>query len=88
MLPLEVRQVTVLLLVEPVTIAANRIEPPTVADAVAGVIVTKVTSGSPDGLLGLLGVAAATVTTAEADLLGSSTLVAVTLPVPAVAGAV
>jgi hypothetical protein len=64
---------------------------PLVADfAEAGEIVTEVTAGSGGGGFGLgLGFGpAATVTGADADRVGSATLVAVTTPVPAVAGAV
>ena len=60
--------------------------PPVVEEAVAGVTVTDVTAG-PEGV-GLGADGEVTVTTAEADLVGSATLVAVTIPVAAVAGAV
>lgn len=89
MLPLDACHVTALFVVEPVTVAANESVPPVAVAALAGVIVTDVTAGPLGGLLGLLGLeAAATVTTADADLVGSATLVAVTVPVVDEEGAV
>lgn len=83
MLPVEACHVTARLVVVPLTTAANESVLPVAVDAVAGVIATDVT---PDPLGTLVG--ALTVTTAEADFVGSATLVAVTVPVPADAGAV
>ena len=85
MLPVEACHVTARFVVVPLTAAENDSVPPAAVDAFAGVIATEVT---PDPLGGLLGVVDATVTTADADLLGSATLVAVTVPVPADVGAV
>jgi hypothetical protein len=73
--PPVVDQVTAVLLV-PVTVAANCCVPPLNSEADPGELDTA-TKG-----------AAVTVTVAEADLLVSATLIAVTVYVPAVAGAV
>jgi Na+-transporting NADH:ubiquinone oxidoreductase subunit NqrD len=83
MLPLDERHVTARFVVVPLTDAVNVSVPPAVVDALAGVIATEFT---PDPVGTVVG--AFTVTTADADLLGSATLVAVTVPVPADAGAV
>jgi len=69
-------QVTLVLLVVPCTAAVNCNDPPVAAAAVAGVTVTPVT------------VAALTVTVAVPDFDVSATLVAVTVSVPALDGAV
>jgi len=88
MLPNEAFQVTDLLEVDPWTDAVKE-SVPLVADlAEAGEIVTEVTAGSGGGGFGLDPGAAVTVTGADADRVGSATLVAVTTPVPAVVGAV
>jgi hypothetical protein len=80
--------VTALSDAEPRTVALKDCVPPVATEALAGVIVTNVTAAPPPGG-GALGVeAAATVTTADADFVGSATLVAVTIPLAAVAGAV
>jgi hypothetical protein len=63
-------------LLEPVTVAVNCFVPPVKIDADAGEIVTETTGG------------VLTVTVAEADLVVSATLVAFTVYVPAVLGAV
>lgn len=73
MLPVAADQVTAVLLV-PVTVAENCCEPPVWSDGEVGD--TETATG------------AATVTVAEADLVVSAALVAVTVYVPAVAGAV
>ena len=73
MLPAAADQVTAALLV-PVTVAENCCVPPVWSDADVGDIETAT--------------GAATVTLAEADLVVSAALVAVTLYVPAVVGAV
>jgi hypothetical protein len=86
MLPLDACHVTDLFVVEPCTVAVNESVPPVEVEAPAGVMVTDVTAGPLGGLLGVE--AAATVTTADADFVGSATLVAVTVPVAAEAGAV
>jgi len=83
-LPVEACHVTARFVVVPLTTAENESVPPAAVDALPGVIATEVT---PDPLGGLIG-AARTVTTADADLVGSATLVAVTVPVPADVGAV
>jgi hypothetical protein len=83
MLPEEVCQVTVLSDVEPATVAENEIVPPVVVDTVAGDTVTEVTEGPP-GDVG----AAVTVTVATPVILPSASLVAVTMEVPGVVGAV
>ena len=85
MLPVEACHVTARFVVVPLTTAKNESVPPAAVDTLAGVIATEVT---PDPVGGLLGVVDATVTTADADLVGSATLVAVTVPVPADVGAV
>lgn len=77
MLPPVADQVTAVLLL-PVTLAVNCCDPPVESDAEAGEIVT--------ATVGV--VAAVTVTDAEADLLVSATLVAVTTKLPALMGAV
>ena len=90
MLPNEAFQVTDLLEVDPWTDAVKESVPPVADFAEAGEIVTEVTAGSGGGGFGL-GFdpgAAVTVTGADADRVGSATLVAVTTPVPAEAGAV
>ena len=68
-------QVTAVL-VEPVTVAVNCCVPPVSIEAEVGEIVTETTE------------AALTVTVADADLVVSAALVAVTVYVPAVVGAV
>jgi len=90
MLPSEADQVTDLLDVDPWTEAVKESVPPVADLAETGEMVTEVTAGPGGGGFGLgLGFGAtATVTGAEADRVGSATLVAVTTPVPAVAGAV
>ena len=89
MLPSEAFQVTDLLDVDPWTDAVKESVPLAADLAEVGEIVTEVTAGSGGGGFGLgLPGAAATVTGADADLVGSATLVAVTIPDPAVAGAV
>jgi hypothetical protein len=70
-------------LVDPSTVATNVSLPPVVVDTVAGDTITEVTAGVDPPPP-----AAATVTTADADFVGSATLVAVTRPVPALVGAV
>jgi hypothetical protein len=81
MLPKEAFQVTALSELVPCTLAVNCSVPPVAADVEAGDTVTEVT-------VGFGGSAAVTVTVAEADFVGSATLVAVTVAVPALAGAV
>ena len=78
--------VTALFEAVPCTLAAKDSVPPAIEEAMAGVTVTDVTAG-PEGV-GLGADGEVTVTTAEADLVGSATLVAVTIAVAAVAGAV
>ena len=68
-------QVTAVLLV-PVTVAANCCVPPVKSEAEVGVTLTETGGG-----------AALTVTVAAADFVGSATLVARTVNVPAVLGA-
>ena len=71
--------VTVRFDVVPWTVAPNGTVPPVTDEAVAGETITEVTLGVwPD----------ATVTVALADFVGSATLVAVIVPVPALVGAV
>jgi hypothetical protein len=77
--PSAARHVTALFVVVPPTLAANVSVPPVADDAVAGDTVTDVTVGAG---------AAVTVTLDVSDLLPSATLVAVTVSVPAFAGAV
>ena len=60
--------------------AVNGIVPPVVDEAEVGEIVTEVTEGA--------GAAVVTVTVADANFVGSALLVAVTLTVPALVGAV
>lgn len=87
MLPEDVLQMTALSGVVPCTAAEKRTEPPVVVVVLVGEIVIPVTVGpGADGELGVD--AATTVTTADANLVGSATLVAVTVPVVAAAGAV
>ena len=62
----------------PVTVAVNCCVPPVCSDAVLGLMLTDTTGGG----------GAVTVTVAAADLLGSATLVAMTVNVPVVLGAV
>lgn len=81
MLPNEAFQVTDLSEVVPWTFAINGRVPVTIEKPEEGEILTEVTVGLGTG-------AAVTVTETEADLVGSATLVAVTVAVPAVAGAV
>ena len=69
-------QVTAVLLL-PVTVAVNCCVPPVCSDADVGLMLTAITGGG-----------AVTVTVAEADFVLSATLVAVTVRVPAVLGAV
>ena len=68
----------------PCTVAVNCNVPPVVAEVVAGETVTEVTTGVGGGLLG----AAVILTMAEADFVASALLVAVTVAVPGLAGAV
>lgn len=77
--------VTALFVVEPATLAENGSVPPVTDEAVAGETVTDVTAGVDGGLF--VG-AAVTVIAAEPTLVGSATLDAVTIDVPALAGAV
>jgi hypothetical protein len=70
--------VTALLLVVPCTLAENCTVPSVVTDGELGVILTALTGG----------VAAPMVTVPDPDLVASATLVAVTVAVPTVAGAV
>ena len=79
MLPRCAIQVTDLLLAVPWTAAENCNVPSVVADGEAGEIDTELTPEADDAL---------TVTMAEADLVVSATLVAVTVAVPAADGAV
>lgn len=82
-------QVTALLVVEPATLAVKGKVPPATEEAVAGDTVTEVTAGVDGGLDGGLFVGAAvTVIVAWPTLVGSATLDAVTIDVPALAGAV
>lgn len=69
-------QVTAVLLV-PLTVVLNCREPPEFTDAVPGVMETETAGGEE-----------VTVTVAEADFVESAELVAVTVNVPGVAGAV
>ena len=68
-------QVTAVLLL-PVTVAVNCWMAPVISEALVGEMETETTTG------------AVTVTVAAADLVGSATLVALTVKVPAVPGAV
>jgi len=89
MVPLDACHVTAVFVVDPCTVALKVSVPPVAVEALPGVIVTDVTAGPLGGFVGLLGLdAAATVTTADADFDGSATLVAVTVPVAVLAGAV
>ena len=83
MLPLEACHVTARLVVVPLTVAVSASVFPAVIDALAGETTTELTPDPGGTVLGGF-----TVTTADADLLGSATLVAVTVPVPADVGAV
>jgi hypothetical protein len=76
--PLFAIHVTALLLVVPCTLAENCTVPSVVTDGELGVMLTALTGG----------VAAPMVTVPDPDLVVSATLVAVTVAVPAVAGAV
>jgi hypothetical protein len=69
------------LVVVPATLAVKVSVPPVADAAVEGDTVTDVTVGAGGG-------GAVTVTLAVSDLVGSATLVAVTVSVPALAGAV
>jgi positive regulator of sigma E activity len=80
MVPSAADQVTDLLEAVPWTVALNWAVPPVLTDVEAGETATEVTTGVTG--------AAVTVTLAEADLLVSATLVAVTVSVPALDGAV
>jgi hypothetical protein len=82
MVPSATFQVTDLSVVVPWTVAVNGIVPLVSEEAVAGETVTEVTTGAGGGG------AVVTVTVVEADLVVSATLVAVTVSVPGVAGAV
>jgi hypothetical protein len=73
--------VTALFVVEPATLALKVSVPPVADDAVEGDTVTDVTAGGGGGT-------AVTVTLAVSDLVGSATLVAITVSFPALAGAV
>jgi hypothetical protein len=86
MLPSEAFQVTDLLDVDPWTDAVNGSVPRVAEVAEVGEIVTEVTAEPGGGGFGLD--PDVTVTGADADLVGSAALVAVTTPMPAVAGAV
>ncbi|HEV3167763.1 MAG TPA: hypothetical protein VGZ22_27410 [Isosphaeraceae bacterium] len=90
MLPSEADQVTDLLEVDPWTDAVKESVPPVADFAETGEMVTEVTAGPGGGGFGLgLGFGTTvTVTGADADRVGSATLVAVTTPVDALAGAV
>jgi hypothetical protein len=70
-----------LFVVEPATLALKVSVPPVADDAVEGDTVTDVTAGGGGGT-------AVTVTLAVSDLVGSATLVAITVSFPALAGAV
>ena len=76
--PNEAFQVTALSVAVPCTVAVNWSVPPVVAEGEDGEIMTEVTTGF----------GGVTVTVAAADLLVSATLVAVTVSVPGLAGAV
>jgi len=76
--PVVVHVIAVLLL--PVTVAENCCVPPVCSEVEVGLMLTATTGGGGGG--------AETVTVAEADLLASAALVAVTVWVPAVFGAV
>jgi hypothetical protein len=82
-LPRTALQVTVLLVVEPATVALNGSVPPVVEFAVEGVMVTEETAAPELGLE-----VEVIVTVATADLVGSATLVAVTVATPEAVGAV
>jgi uncharacterized membrane protein YdcZ (DUF606 family) len=73
--------VTDLFVVEPATLALKVTLPPVCSEVAAGDTVTELTGGA-------LGGGVVTVTLAVSDLVGSATLVAVTVSVPALAGAV
>jgi hypothetical protein len=79
MLPEEAVHVTDLSETVPWTVAANCRVPFVVVDVEAGETVTEVTTGFTAGTV--------TVTRAEPDFVGSALLVAVTVTVPALAGA-
>ena len=82
-LPVDACHVTARFVVVPLTTGVSDSVAPLATVAVAGETETAVTPEPVGGLLGAL-----TVTTADADLVGSATLMAVTVPVPADAGAV
>jgi hypothetical protein len=88
MLPEDACHVTALSVVEPTTVAVKEIVPPAVVEVAAGEMETAVTAGPAGGGLGAGVDSEAIVTTADADLVGSATLVAVTVPAAARAGAV
>jgi hypothetical protein len=85
MLPNEAFHVTALFEVGPATVAVNVSLPFTIDEAEAGEMVIEVTGGS--GGTGV-GVVVITFTVAEADIVGSALLIAVTVALPAFAGAV
>ena len=82
-MPCSALQVTVLLVVDPATVAPNDSVPPVAEFAVEGVMVTEDTAAPELGLA-----VEVTVTVAIADLVGSATLVAVTRATPDAVGAV
>jgi hypothetical protein len=81
MLPKEALHVTVLSEVVPSTVAVNGSVPVVIEEAVEGEIATDVTTGLGGG-------AAVIVTVAEANLVVSALLLAVTVAVPVLDGAV
>ena len=96
MLPDELCQITLLSVVEPTTVAVKETVPPVATDIDAGETVTELTTGSGGFGVGFgLGfgfgegfVSELIRIMAEADLVGSATLVAVTVDAVARAGAV
>ena len=88
MLPKVAFQVTALSEAVPWTEAANCKVPPVVTEVVAGETVTEVTTGLGAGAGDGWGCAPVMVMVAAADFVGSAVLVAVTVAVPEVAGAV
>ena len=81
MAPSAAFHVTLLFVTVPATTAEKVVLPPACSDIAAGDTVTEVTLGGGGG-------GAVTVTLDVSDLVGSATLVAVTVSVPAFAGAV
>ena len=90
--PADEDQVTPLFEAVPRTLAEKEIVPPAGTVVETGVMVTDVTPDPVEGAgeVGEVGevVLPGTVTSAEADLVGSATLVAVTVPTPPAVGAV